>query len=335
MKALHVYYNNTIDAKIASSVIYEFFYKYRKDVDIYKFHLVKEDEHISFSDTKNNDVIVIIDDGMCENTNFDMDDHENYWIMNNIVKTKNEVKIPYAKHSLTYSAYMYFKNKHMFLQNENGGTPESILLIDDYINGKIDIDWDFIYGINSYSFSAKNFFKNMFNGSDVADIFKYSPATAHMEHQFIVKMQKVGKSVYNTFKKSEYMIQNKNRGFEFFIIDNLNTKCYKCYAINCLDVNAIDDKIMDNYAIVCTFNMLANREWGYTFVTNTTGVDVKTLTSIIVNDEKWYYDKAFVLSGSTSNESTFYTNNCIFDKGNKITIRKGLLSKKIKVYYTL
>lgn len=355
MKALHVFYKKNIDSKIASSVIYEYFYKYRKDVDMYKFHYIDElNNNIDINNINKKDVIAFV--GLNILTNHYLIDNiiiladnnnEIYWIeeydpliklfnndrhnINKIINMNNINIISDPDFSLSYNVYNYFKT---IIKNEEIKTiPMTLYMLNEFIKvyNPPQETYEFIFGLYCTNFSAKNFFKNIFNGSKLADIFEYSKSTSKIEHEYIKKIENIGKDMYSNFKKINNKEKLKHRGFEAFIIDIVYDKCYSCYIINCADPSVISKNITSEYDFTCTFIKLANGKWKHTFKTNIDCIDIDFIANALFNNEKHYYCGSLI--SIKDKEFTLITNNCIFNHSNRIIIYKNFLSKKIKVKY--
>lgn len=354
MKALHVFYTENTDSKIASSVVYEYFYKYRKDIGMHKFHRVDEDcTNIDISSINKKDTVVLIGLNVLNRDNLMYDiidlvdtNNELYWIerydpfvnlfsicCRDISKMSNVNIIFDPELALSYNTYKYFKT--LTQGEENNKDPMTLDMINEFIGdyNPSQETREFMYGLYCIDFSAKNFFKNIFNGSKLADIFEYSPFTSKIEHEYLQKIQSIGKNMYSRIKKIDNKEKLKYRGFEAFIIDAVHNKCHSCYVINCADPDIITKNIISRYDFTCTFIKLANGEWEHTFrITDTDYIDLDFIASALLNHEKhYYYDDALV--SIKDHEFTLITNNCIFDHDNRITIYEKLISKKIKVKY--
>lgn len=353
-KALHVWYIDTIDSKIASSIVYEYFNRYVSDVNIYKFHKYDKNDTIDFSILKNfkdiavfigldilyNDMLLhnLIENVICENKVLWIDTYDHQKVINNLSLDlfKDVNFIGSEDRSLSYKTYEFFRN--ILLENniiKNEEIPESILSIDAYYRfeqyDSCHIDEhkeNFIYGLFTENFTAKNFFRNIY--SDL-DIFKSSRDNEQIEENYINKISERGKAIKDI--ANTYLINKiyKSKTI-FYIYDEINEVEYKCYACNShLNIKYFIDS-MKNEDILLTYYKDGNK-WKYSMTAKNNYIDIKYYTNILTNDEY-----SFTLKRINDNiiVSEFSTKYCIFDNGNKIIIKPPIIpifSNKIRIKY--
>ena len=326
-KALHVWYIDTIDSKIASSIVYEYFNRYVSDVNIYKFHKYDKNDTIDFSILKNfkdiavfigldilyNDMLLhnLIENVICENKVLWIDTYDHQKVINNLSLDlfKDVNFIGSEDRSLSYKTYEFFRN--ILLENniiKNEEIPESILSIDAYYRfeqyDSCHIDEhkeNFIYGLFTENFTAKNFFRE--RGKAIKDI----------ANTYLI----------NKIYKSKTI---------FYIYDEINEVEYKCYACNShLNIKYFIDS-MKNEDILLTYYKDGNK-WKYSMTAKNNYIDIKYYTNILTNDEY-----SFTVKRINDNiiVSEFSTKYCIFDNGNKIIIKPPIIpifSNKIRIKY--
>lgn len=327
-RAIHVYYGDTIDAKIASSLVYEYARKYKKDISIFKYHKAPI---TNFNDVKKDDIIAVIGCDLCSTTKYTKlielsNDHEVIWTENNIdinhlVEKTNDFGsntiCALSKNcgSLTLNLYeqlLQAQNKDMF------DVYESIILIDNFIENKCvkPEAIEFMHGMMYKNFSAKNFFRLLYENSET-DIFDLDNFSNDL---------KAIQSAIALSKKINNIIDERNvdiNGFEFKLEDQ-HKKLYTCYAYNTRNEHPIEYKLK-NYDVVCAFYRDENY-WNYNFYfADTNLADIFKAISRALNNNNFadirYSRKDFIMLVSDA---------CLFEgEVSKIIIKKKrLLSKQ-------
>lgn len=266
-RAIHVYYGDTIDAKIASSLVYEYVRKYKKDISIFKYHKAPI---TNFNDVKKDDMIAVIGCDLCSTTKYTKlielsNDHEVIWAENNIdinhlVEKTNDFGrdtiCALSKNcgSLTLNLYeqlLQAQNKDIF------DIYESIILIDNFIENKCvkPEAIEFMHGMMYKNFSAKNFFRLLYENSET-DIFDLDNFSNDL--RAIQSAVALNKKINNIIDERNVDID----GFEFELEDQ-HKKLYTCYAYNTRNQHPVEYKLKD-YDVVCAFYRDENY-WNYNF----------------------------------------------------------------------
>ena len=255
-RAIHVYYGDTIDAKIASSLVYEYVRKYKKDISIFKYHKAPI---INFNDVKKDDMVAVIGCDLCSTTKYTRlielsNDHEVIWAENNIninylVEKTNDFGedtiCALSKNcgSLTLNLYeqlLQAQNKDMF------DVYESIMLINNFIENKCvkPEAIEFMHGMMYKNFSAKNFFRLLYENSktDIFDLDNFGNDLRAIQ------------SAVALSKKINNIIDERNVDIESFEfeLDGLHKTHYTCCAYNTRNEKSVMHKLKE-YDIVCTF----------------------------------------------------------------------------------
>ena len=327
-RAIHVYYEDTIDAKIASSLVYEYIRKYKKDISIFKYHKAPI---INFNDVKKDDMIAVIGCDLCFTTNYTKlielsNDHEVIWAENNIdinhlmEKTNDfgrDTICALSKNcgSLTLNLYeqlLQAQNKDIF------DIYESIILIDNFIENKCvkPNSIEFIQGMMYKNFSAKNFFRLLYENSET-NIFDLDNFGDDL---------KAIQSAIALSKKINNIIDERNVDIESFEfeLDGLHKTHYTCCAYNTRNEKSVMHKLKE-YDIICTFYRDKDY-WNYYFwFTDAAIVNSIRAISRALNNKNFadirYGRKDFIM---------LVSDTCLFE-GNisKIVIKKKqLLSKQ-------
>lgn len=350
-KALHVWYVDTIDSKVASSIVYEYFNNYVSSINIYKFHKYNINDNIDFNIVKDNDTVVFVgldilyNDILLHNLITDLVDRNKIiWIDRyDHSKVINNISLDLFKYmdfigseenSLSYKTYEFFRNILINSDriHENSIIPGSIFSIDtyykfEYYDAHLDeIKEDFVYGLFTENFTAKNFFRNIYNN---LDIFKSSRDSEKIEEEYINRVAEKGKKIKNIANK--YLVNKAYRSKNvFYIDDQINEVEYKCFACNSpLHIEYFID-IMKDEDILLTYYKDGDK-WKYSMISKNNTIDTKYYADIFIDDEYCSIEKRI---GDNLISSEFYTKYCIFDIGNKITIKPPIIpifSKRIRI----
>lgn len=364
-KALHVWYIDTIDAKIASSIAYEYTSEYLSNINIYKFHKYNNDNEININSVRDNDFLIFIGLNIFSNRKLlkivsslgNNDKHQiliidnNNSLSNTKIDNMNYKNIDYIgneSYSLSLSLYNFLKNKlisdNRISKLENRESEIINIINNNYRSKKDSFNHDkeenFMYGIHTENFTAKNFFRNIYGSHRMSfplSIFKLSSYTSDIEHEYINTIAKRGKEVKNLInnKLVNEILKCKNM---FVINDETNNHLYKGVAYNTsLPISNFMNINDDNIDIICTYYK-DNDIWKYTMVSKHSRayINIKYYSDILsIYNESIISEDYFI---NDINGCNFITDKCIFDLGNQINFRRPIFiffnANKIKVTYS-
>ena len=364
-KALHVWYIDTIDAKIASSIAYEYTSEYLSNINIYKFHKYNNDDEININSIRDNDFLIFIGLNIFSNRKLlkivsslgNNDKHQiliidnNNSLSNTKIDNMNYKNIDYIgneSYSLSLSLYNFLKNKlisdNRISKLENRESEIINIINNNYRSKKDSFNHDkeenFMYGIHTENFTAKNFFRNIYGSHRMSfplSIFKLSSYTSDIEHEYINTIAKRGKEVKNLInnKLVNEILKCKNM---FVINDETNNHLYKGVAYNTsLPISNFMNINDDNIDIICTYYK-DNDVWKYTMVSKHSRayINIKYYSDILsIYNESIISEDYFI---NDINGCKFITDKCIFDLGNQINFRRPIFiffdANKIKVTYS-
>ena len=364
-KALHVWYIDTIDAKIASSIAYEYTSEYLSNINIYKFHKYNNDNEININSVRDNDFLIFIGLNIFSNRKLlkivsslgNNDKHQiliidnNNSLSNTKIDNMNYKNIDYIgneSYSLSLSLYNFLKNKlisdNRISKLENRESEIINIINNNYRSKKDSFNHDkeenFMYGIHTENFTAKNFFRNIYGSHRMSfplSIFKLSSYTSDIEHEYINTIAKRGKEVKNLInnKLVNEILKCKNM---FVINDETNNHLYKGVAYNTsLPISNFMNINDDNIDIICTYYK-DNDVWKYTMVSKHSRayINIKYYSDILsIYNESIISEDYFI---NDINGCKFITDKCIFDLGNQINFRRPIFiffdANKIKVTYS-
>ena len=355
MKAVHIFTHTDADGKFSGSLMYEYFKRYRNDVDKYFIHPIDYTTIIDI-DVKPEDVITFTDYSFSNNDNLEYfynlikDGHEVIWIDHHassekIIQTDtflNYVACYYdiftfiinTSHCAAWLTYEYLYYK---IIDANILEPElphiTIPDIIKYVNSN-DI-WaldmpkteEFSYGLSCINYTAKNAIRTMFNHNKDLDIFDYNKKVAHAELQFINNIISKGE-IIKQYKDISNNLLRKSIGFKFTINDETTRKVYKCFAMNTQGNSRIFGDYINKYDIICSFYKTSNGVWKYSLFSSTNdkdGPDCSYIASIFGGIDR-------LGGGGHMKAAGFQTKECIFDNYNSFDIRRSLFSKKYCLY---
>lgn len=351
MNTVHIFTSNTLDGKMASSLMYEFYKRYKRDkYDKYFVYVINnldikanlnkgdtlvflgkifefsefmekaiyDDYHVIFINS-HNAIDIVKTDTCALGTTYD--------------KFKNfEYELSCSSNSLSHMVYAR-NYKNIYIGGNSALSleiPRCISLIDDYVNLKRQnenylIQKKFIYGLQATKFNGKNLISMVTMHNSKLDIYKYHDNSVKAaEDKFINKIMEKGSVIQEYLK-----IQNNNLrdefGFEFTIkdIDGLNINGYAVNTTN--DISAVFEKVPDKCKILCTFYKAADGIWNYDIVLITDEYNINC--GYIA---KIFGDKKLDMGISIKNDykAHFQTNKCIFDTCNVFHITYNIFTHK-------
>lgn len=353
-KTLHVWYINSIDSKVASSVVYEYTYNYLKPINVL-FHKYNINNYINFDNIKDNDTLIFIGTNMLYDTKLLnnikslisnkkcnvlwFDKYNINTIKYNIDAElyKNIIYVSSEKKSLSYNVYNYFK--YTLINNNIINKNDAILpRIIYYINTYTVFDYyesslndnkkeNLIYGLYAENFTAKNFFRNLYNNNfKNVNIFTLDGYNKDIEQNYIDKVAEKGKEIKEIANK--YLINKIYKlKSDIYINDKINKVNYKCSLCNTsIDIKYFINNIKDE-DILLTYYKYGNK-WKYSMISLKDTVNVNYYAELLT-------DKCIVSKRNIGKLIIyeFDTEYCIFSNINKIIIQNSIIYNKIKIKF--
>lgn len=343
MKTVHIYAPTTYDSKLSSALAYEYFKKYRNDVDDYHARSIKTDTDEIIKDIKDNDVVVIIGYSFMAmrslsyirqligpghevifiNNNeivYDMIMHDDVSIEDGTYDIGFKYKID-TKHSLSYLTYVHFAS----LLHREFSIPENIMLLERALTNDAKSNQDmleeYICGLNSNKYSLKNAVRAALNHNGNLDIYRNSEDENVAIDKFITRTIRSGKIVRQYIINMVEELEHK-WAYKFNIYDNLKCLTYYCIALSCPSNYTVVMELLKRYDIVVTYRK--NQEsglWEYFMFSSEMG-----------STDCGYI--AMVLNGAgTKTRGVFTSKKCIFDKYKWISIDESIFGKPKAVFY--
>lgn len=341
-RAVHIFTNNDLDSKFASSLMYEYFKRYRNDVNKYFIHYTEN--NALTADICADDVIILIkhmiydDETLDELNDILTDMHEVIWIDNSFESNAYIFTEKFCKFKKDWSEWFSYDCDTSFsatlitysfimraLERSYASNPHIINMIDDYImlNNIYNHEniVEFSYGILAQNITTKNAIRTILNHNNELDIFDISTRYIKAEKKFIKSMIDLGAQL-----KLYYELSNKDNSTMIVICDLINDACFHICAINTDSNNPymFNDKL-NIYDAVCLYNKNRYDKWEYRLY----AIDGITCNCAIL--AKYFDIDKTKMNNNTRNYATFYSNACLFDYGNEIIIKKKLFSNNHKL----
>lgn len=348
MKTVHIYAPNTYDSKLSSALAYEYFKKYRDDVDKYYAHTIITDTDEITKEVKDDDIVVIIGYSFMAmrslsyirqligpgheiifiNNNeivYDIIMHDDLSIDNGTYDIYLNYKID-DKHSLSYLTYTYFAGLIHSSPITDDMIPENIILLERALTNDArsnqDMLEEYICGLNSNNYSLKNAVRAALNHNGKLDIYQNSEDEIIAIDKFITRTIRSGKIVRQYIINMVEEIERK-WAYRFNIYDNLKCSTYNCIAISCPSNYTVVMELLKRHDIVITYRK--NQESGlWEYFMFSSDIDLTIDCGYI----------AKILNGTgTKTRGVFTSKKCIFDKYSWISIDENIFGKPKAVFY--
>lgn len=338
-KAVHIFHHNDLDGRAAGGLWYEYFDRYRDDVEMYFMHEVDYTMKLD-TEIHKGDVVVFVDYSFSSNDNIEYlkkllnNGYEVYWIdhhktshdlFNDLVEDPNLDFINFnpfidSCYCAAYLSYLYImRNK---LGKEPSLIPDVIRYVDSYDCWKFDMPDTkaFHYGMLGRFYTAKGFFRNtIFNCNKSFNIFEYGEREIRCEDESIEDIIAYGKNI-EKYDEVSSMKWRDACGFPVMIIDNANSGTYVGYAMNIRGNSFVFGDKIKKYDFVMPFFYKNNNVWKYSLFSEN-GTDCEYLAKM--------FGKAYKLGGGGhKNAAGFQSGTCIFDRGDQFFINKALFRKE-------
>lgn len=340
-KAVHIFHHNDLDGRAAGGLWFEYFDRYRDDIEMYFMHEVDYTMKLD-TEIHDGDIIVFVDYSFSSMENIEYlknlisNGFTIYWIGHH--KTSQALRDELAANcydTITYKNFRVFINTNfcatywsycfimeMLLNKINFVIPEVIYYVDSYDCWKFNMPntREFHYGMLGTKYTARNFFRNqVFKCDKSCNIFVYGEAERKREAKFISKTISNG-TLYKKYDEIMSVKQREACGFVVCITDTIAKKLYIGYAMNIRGNSFVFGDLFDKYDFVMPFIHNSNHIWKYS-IYSSMNVDCEYLARM--------FGKAYKLGGGGhKNAAGFQSNECIFDNGNIFTIKKPWLKKE-------
>lgn len=345
MRAVHIFSTDDIDGKFASSIAYEYFRRYREDVDKYFFHDIKNNT----LDAKphSDDCVVII--------KYRMHDEESAEVVMNLVKEMHEVLLFDIGENIDLTEEL----KYLSLHNSNftcvreycgsiayltynhfwkliHGCGAALLipnfafldLLNDYAylrfgngDGPYDSLEYFMYGLESMDITSKNAIRTIFNHNYGYDIFKLEKDNS-ISLGFVADMINIGEYIDN-YHTTKHLTDARENGHVFDVDNIIDGGYFLGYAVNTTCPPYAFNRILSVFDLLCLYRKNGDNIWEYHLYSREDDVNCSKIAK--------YLNKHSNIGESTSYHAVFFSNTCLFDCGNEFIIKRKLLSKDHKV----
>lgn len=180
---------------------------------------------------------------------------------------------------------------------------------------------EFNYGIYGKKRTPRNVFSQMFNYNStyIDKLFTCSNDIEDIMQKYIDDVISDGKIIYKNDKiKNEYICNEY--GFEFEIMDNVNKRSYKCFAVNHKGNSTMFGDLSNYYDIVSSFQF-NGEQYTYSLYTSKEDIHCDQLSEMIGSVNK--------LGGGGHNKAAgFQTYEPVMFKNCIILINKSLFGKR-------
>lgn len=340
-KAVHIFTTNDLDGKFAASLMYEYFKRYRDDVEKYFFHLIENNkiEVEAYPD----DVVVLIKYMVYNEENLQRIErilnyyHETIWIDNSELSFKFQFTEDFKYFNKCWQEWFDYRCDlsksatsvvYMYLM-ENIGCyyhyPDIIKYVDACmtLDNTVQYVKEFNIGIDMYNLSIKNAIRTVLNHNSDLDIFEYNDNVCNAERKFISSVISLGAQYISYTYKSQY-----DRTM-FLVLNYLNNDGV-CTNTGCaINTDSSNPYIFENalllYDVVCLYHKLSDGSWVYNlFTSKSPEISCAKIARYLNIDHA-------NIENNTRERATFYSNICLFDQGNEFIIKKKLFSNDHKV----
>lgn len=339
-KAVHIFHHNDLDGRAAGGLWYEYFDRYRDDVEMYFMHEVDYTMKLD-TEIHKGDVVVFVDYSFSSMNNIEYfkklisNGYEIYWVDHH--KTSQDLLNEFCKSGMQFNrchvyinmdfcaaalSYNYIMTDILDKHPDTYETPAVIKYVDSYDCWKFDMPNTkaFHYGMLGRAYTAKGFFRNVIFSCDKSfNIFEYGAREQLREYESMGAIIAYGKNI-EKYDEVSSMKWRDACGFPVMIIDNANTGCYIGYAMNIRGNSFVFGDKIKKYDFVMPFFYKNNNVWKYSLFSEN-GTDCEYLAKM--------FGKAYKLGGGGhKNAAGFQSATCIFDRGDQFYINKVLFKKE-------